>query len=643
MEFGKSIRRRSRRQAGGPTVFDRVARGALDFAPTARKRPVPSLLRALREIARGYWLRLLLVTIAISVSTALRLAHPASPKFAIDYVLLDTPGPRGIPHWLGLPHDRLSLLIILAGVVLAFELVALTLDVWGRYRFKVVSWQIQIRFSRRILDRGLRLPLPKLWGIRGGGMTSLLREDARAPTDVLFQFVFSLWRSVLQLTGTLAVLATVDLTLLLAALTLLPMIWFSHKNLVAGLRPLFGAARRTRQDVDASVAEAVAAVRTVRAFQGERSVVARFVGGSHSMVRLVLTAWWRSTFVEIAWRALITLTSLAVLIYGGTRVLAGKLTLGDLMMFLGYVAMLMRPLENLVSGAMRLQDDLAGVGRSLDVIEEDPELLGASGAKTLSRERVRGALRFEQVEYSYPGQNRPAVTGLDLELHPGETLALVGPRGAGKTTVINLLERFCDPSAGRILLDGTDVRDLKVASYRHLIGLVDQEATLFDGTVRDNIAFGAKGVVEHEIEAAAQQANALEFIRMLPDGFDTVIGERGLRLSGGQRQAIALARALHRKPRILLLDEATNQLDGESEALMLKSVQALGKDCVRVLASHRLSTIRACDRVVMLEEGRIVEQGKHEVLLARGGRYAEFLASQLAAAESPPLGRAASS
>jgi ATP-binding cassette subfamily B protein len=644
MDFGGPSRRGFRQFLTRRPTLDTVEASPAIYRPRARRRPISALARALGRLLRGKYLELVLITIAVSVATSLRLTYLASPKFAIDYVLMDKPGPRGIPRWLGLPQDRAQLLLILGAAVLLSEILALCLDIWGRYRFRLLTWHVQIRFSRQVLDGALRLPLWKLQGMKSGGVTSLLREDARSPADVLFVVVVNLWRSALQLGGTVLVLATVDVWLLFSAVALLPVIWVTHRGMVGRVQPMFRMARRSRQEVDAGVAEAVAGIRTIRAFRRERSVLHRYVGGTHLMVRHMMRAWWRTTYVEIGWRIAVAVASVTVLIYGGSRVLSGRLTLGDLLMFLGYVAMLLHPLQQLVSGALRLQDDFAGFNRSLDVVEDEPESETGDPGRSLDRDSVSGHVRLVNVHYAYPDSDREVLNGLDIELRPGETVALVGPRGAGKTTAVNLLARFVEPAAGRVLLDGVDTRELSVASYRQLIGLVDQDVLLFDGTVRENIAFGDRHARDSDIELAAEQAKALEFISQLPDGFDTLVGERGIRLSGGQRQSIALARALLRKPKILILDEATNHLDGESEALILRSIQSLGSSCARLLVSHRLSTIRVADRVVMIESGRVVAEGTHAELLSRSSRYAAFLQNQLLASELEPIAaRAASS
>ena len=301
MDFGGPSRR-DFRQLGEPVTLQEGEAGPAIYRPRVRKRSIADLTRALLGLLRGNYVELVLITIAVSAATSLRLTYLASPKFAIDYVLMDKPGPKGIPRWLGLPHDRPKLLLILGAVVLLSETLALCVDVWGRYRFRLLTWHVQIRFSRRVLRSALGLPLWKLQGVKSGGITSLIREDARAPADILFVIVVTLWRSVLQLGGSLVVLAMVDAWLLLSALALIPVVWISHRGLVSTVQPMYRRSRRGREEVDARIAEAVSGIRTIRALLRERSVVHRFVADTHLMVRHMMRAWWRATNVESAWR-----------------------------------------------------------------------------------------------------------------------------------------------------------------------------------------------------------------------------------------------------------------------------------------------------------------------------------------------------
>ncbi|MCB9841062.1 MAG: ATP-binding cassette domain-containing protein [Phycisphaeraceae bacterium] len=373
------------------------------------------------------------------------------------------------------------------------------------------------------------------------------------------------------------------------------------------------------------------------------------------------------------------------------------------MMFSAYLLMLLGPLESLVSTAQNVQNELSGLDRVLEVLDEKREFERGAGEKPgvlLDRARVAGRLTLEHVSFAYPArrglragamrlekdatsarkdaprsaseQSRNAkgaksakaasngvlphaaagaASGADaaladsgptsakspalvleditLDIAPGETIALVGPSGSGKTTLCNLVARFYDPTAGRILLDGTDLRDIDVASFRRLLGIVEQDVFLFDGTVAENIAYARRDATDGQVRAAAEAAAAHGFIAGLEHGYETLIGERGVKLSGGQKQRIAIARAVLADPRILILDEATSNLDSESEALIQRSLGRLIRGRTCFVIAHRLSTIRHADRIVVLENGRMIEVGTHEQLLEREGRYADFLRLQL--------------
>ncbi|MEO2048658.1 MAG: ATP-binding cassette domain-containing protein, partial [Pirellulales bacterium] len=318
-------------------------------------------------------------------------------------------------------------------------------------------------------------------------------------------------------------------------------------------------------------------------------------------------------------------------LYGGWGVLNGIVTLGDLVMLSAFLLMLLSPLEALAQSVSQLQKSLAGLERILDLLDEPPELGAEKGTVRVRRQECEGRVTFDGVYFRYPGSEKFALHDFSLDVAAGETVAFVGPSGAGKTTVCNLLARFYDPTDGRLLLDGRDLRELDVTSYRRLVGIVEQDVFLFDGSVAANIAYGNRSTSLSEIRAAATIANADAFVLDLPQGYDTIIGERGVRLSGGQRQRLAMARAILADPWILILDEATSNLDTESErSLQCGLATWMGNRTCFVIA-HRLSTIENADRIAVLNAGRIVELGTHEALMATEGEYREMVLLQTSA------------
>jgi subfamily B ATP-binding cassette protein MsbA len=308
-----------------------------------------------------------------------------------------------------------------------------------------------------------------------------------------------------------------------------------------------------------------------------------------------------------------------VLWAGGHEVLAGRLTPGGLISFLFYLVMLVGPLQTLASLYGQFQQALGGAARIFALLDTAPAIVDAPDAYALPP--VRGRVQVQDLSFAY-NEDRPLVLrDVDLVAEPGQTVALVGPSGAGKTTLVSLLPRFYVPTAGRILIDGHDVAGVTMQSLRAAMAIVPQETTLFSGTVRENIAYGRIGASAQEIEAAARAANAHDFIMALPEGYDSLIGERGVKLSGGQRQRVAIARAILKDPRVLILDEATSALDNESEGLVQEALERLMVGRTTLVIAHRLTTVENADKIVVLDQGRVVEEGTHADLLARGGLY----------------------
>src|SRR5688572_17198455 len=355
--------------------------------------------------------------------------------------------------------------------------------------------------------------------------------------------------------------------------------------------------------------------------------------GRHTVLRKELFAHRRELLVWTSWGLLTSAVNVVIVWYGGYLNVAGGATIGDIMAFQWYTFLLMNPVWNIVNSFSELQRSLAAMERVFEVLGMEDDKPDRADARVAPR--VVHEIRFENVEFEYrPGQ--PVVRDFNVVVKGGSVIALVGRSGAGKTTVTDLVARFHDPTKGRILVNGSDIRDFKLRSYRDLLALVQQDVFLFDGSVRDNIAYGRHDATAAEIEDAARRANAHEFIEKLPDQYETFVGERGVKLSGGQQQRLAIARAILKSPQILILDEATSNLDTESEQLIQQSMASLLAGRTTFVIAHRLSTVHRADLILLMEEGRITERGTHEQLMEARGAYYDMVLRQMAAAEGQP-------
>ncbi len=563
----------------------------------------------------------------LSVATSLRLVPPAATKLVIDQVLLGRPLPTNLPGWLPVPESARQRLFWLVGLVFAVSVLGTAIGLWSRWLATLASKQVQIATRRRVFEHAARLPLHRVFELKAGGASSLLREDAGGVGELIFSMLYNPWRALVQLAGGLAVLAWVDWRLLGGAALLAPGAFLSDRLWNRRLRPLYRDVRKLRQEIDARAAEAFGGMRVVRAFGRQRRETARFVGSNHLMARQEFFAWWWSRSVEILWDLFLPAASGALLLFGGLSVLEGRLSLGDLMMFLVYLAMLLEPIAVLATSATQLQNNLSGFDRVLDILAEPREMISRPGAVAVAKGTTRGRITIDRVGFSYPTTSTGAevLRDINLDVEPGELIALVGRSGAGKTTLCNLIARFYDPTSGSIRLDGVDLRDIEVESYRRLLGIVEQDVFLFDGTVAENIAYASRNPTIEEVRHAARVAHADGFIEAMADGYDTIIGERGVRLSGGQRQRLAIARAVLADPTIFILDEATSNLDSESERLIQRALTELMRGRTSFVIAHRLSTIRAADRILVLDAGSIVEVGTHDELIQQEGPYRDMV------------------
>ncbi len=598
-----------------------------------RDRSSWMLVREFLGMLSGHRGSMIFSIATLTVATILALIPPAAVKLVVDNVLTDKPLPSSFPDWL--PREPWPMLLLIVGAILLISLVKLLLHIWGRWHATRVTKLLQMSIRKQVFEHASRLPLYRIQELKSGGAASILRQDAGSVGDLVFGMLYNPWRAVIQLVGSLLILAWVDWRLLIGAVAIVPLVYFTHRTWIHRIRPQFRRVRAQREEVDSLTTESFGGIRVVRAFGRQNAEINRIMRGNHVMGRQELYAWWWSRTIEIIWETVIPLATAGLLVYGGWRVLQDRLTLGDLMMFLVYVLMLLGPLATLAQSAAAFQNSLSGFDRVLDLLEEPLEMESNSETIKIKRVDFIGSVEFENVSFNYPGADDFALKDVNLSVQPGETIALVGPSGAGKTTICNLIARFYDPTAGRVLLDDVDLVRFDVESYRRLTGIVEQDVFLFDGTIAENIGYANRQATAAEIAEAAQIANAAEFIEKLPDSYNTTIGERGVRLSGGQRQRLAIARAVLANPKILILDEATSNLDTESERLIQSSMATLMENRTCFVIAHRLSTIASADRIIVLENGKITEIGSHPSLMELGGRYHEMVIMQTNTASFP--------
>nr|WP_216669309.1 ABC transporter ATP-binding protein [Corallococcus exiguus] len=580
-------------------------------APPASGRP--PILRALGYLRRyrlealGALLSLLLVSVA-------NLGAPQMIRIAIDH---------------GLARGEIRPVWLAVGGLVAIALGRGLFNFLQGYLAERASQGVAFDLRDALFARIQRLSFSYYDQAQTGQLLTRLTSDVEAVRTFVGSGVVQFAAAAAMLVGCAGLLLYLDPVLALAALSTVPPILWVLRRFMQRMRPLFGQLQALLGSLNTTLQEDLRGLRVVRAFSGEARELERY-GKTNAELKeknLRVVDALAGNFPLVTFIA--SMGTLMVVGVGGWRILHQKLTLGELVAFISYLTFLLMPLMTLGFFAASMSRASASAQRLFELLDTAVEVADRPGAVPLPP--LQGRIELRDVRFRYAGSDREILRGVSVTLEPGQLVAVLGTTGSGKSTLINLLPRFYDVTGGAVLLDGHDVRDVTLASLRSQMGVVLQDALLFSGTVRENIAYGRPEATQAQVEAAAEAAQAAEFIRELPQGYDTVVGERGVGLSGGQRQRLAIARALLTDPRLLILDDSTSAVDARTETAIQGALDALMRDKRRtaIVIAQRISTVRDADLILVLDEGRIAAKGRHEELKASSELYNDILGSQL--------------
>jgi ABC-type multidrug transport system fused ATPase/permease subunit len=596
--------------------------------PREGDTPTRGKTRLVRELLRPYRGWLVIILLAMVVETAMSLAAPWPLKVILDNVV----GTHKAPEWLDpfrsslLGGNKMEL-AALAGIatVLIAALGAVASYIDNYYTESVGQW-VAHDLRMRVYDHLQHLSLGYYDSHQTGALLSTITDDIKTIQGFASSSTLDIFTDLLTIVGMFGVMLWLEFDFALIAVALTPFLLLFVARLNRAVKRATHEVRHHQSDIVAVVQQGLESIRVVEAFGRQELEESRLYDVSQATVDAALKARRVKSLLSPAVTIVVALCTGFVLWRGTALVLAGVMTVGALTVFLAYLSKFFKPVQDLAKMSNTLAQTAVAMERVQTIL--DTQAMVPERADAREPGALTGAIKFDHVAFAYDPAS-PVLKDINFSIAPGQLVGVVGATGGGKSTVVGLIPRFYDPGAGRVLIDDVDLRDYKLEGLRSQIGFVLQDTVLFRGTVRDNIAYGRPDASEDEIVAAANLANAHEFIARMPKGYDSLVGERGLTLSGGQRQRIGIARAVIRNAPILILDEPTAALDTESEKLVIDALERLMKGRTVITIAHRLSTIRDSDKILVLKDGVVAEEGNHDELLALGGFYAELYRVQI--------------
>ncbi len=519
-------------------------------------------------------------------------------------------------------NDAIRIIIQLAAVMLGLALLEMACNFFIAYKGHIMGARMEYAMRNEIFEHYQKLSFNFYDNQKIGQLLSRVTNDLFEISELCHHGPEDIVISVIKVIGAFVILTGIEWKLTLIVFAILPIMLIFAKLQQKKMRNAFRQNRERIADINAQIEDNLSGIRVVKSFANEEQEIEKFHQGNAAFVESKRNAYWQMAKFHSGLGFLSTLTTTAVIVGGGLMIAGEMVDVGDLLTFILYVYNLIDPVKKLINFTETFQNGATGFNRFMDILETQPDIVDEPDAVDIRE--VKGDIEFKNVTFKYNDTLEDVFRNINLYVPAGKYVALVGTSGVGKTTMCSLIPRFYEVTQGQLLLDGQDIRKIKLKSLRNNIGIVQQDVYLFAGTVAENIGYGKLGATREEIINAAKQANAHEFIMGLPNGYDTYIGQRGVKLSGGQKQRLSIARVFLKNPPILIFDEATSSLDNESEKVVQESLEKLAKNRTTFVIAHRLTTIRNAESIVVLTENGISEQGTHEELINRKGIYAEL-------------------